>query len=69
MENKPAFVNDVIEALVRHGDGRYDWAEGICCESLPSGRDIIFDHNGRGVYDVTCDSLTSILKCIAELVG
>lgn len=64
--SKQAFVRDVIAALVKHGDGRYDWmAEKIGFYELDSGMQIISDGYHR--YDVTCDSLTSILDVIHKL--
>lgn len=67
-EDKHAFVNDVVEALIKHGDGRYDWL---------MDRPIVYDKDGgiewvehrRVRYNVTGDSLTSLMSVIRHIVG
>ena len=68
MEDKRGFVNAVIEALIKCGDGRYDWLmdRQVHYEEVDGIEYIESPAHIR--YNVTGDSLTSIMSTIKHIV-
>lgn len=67
-EDKERFVNAVVEALIACGDGRYDW---LMEQQVHYGErnGIQFIETPSHIrYDITCDSLTSIMGVIKRIV-
>lgn len=66
-EDKEGFVNALNEALIKHGNGRYDHLmdHPVRFES-DAGMDLL--RATAGDVDVTCDSLTSIMREFSRLV-
>lgn len=78
MEDKRRFVQDVIAAYIRHGDGRYDWLmNNVCIEyldesdGLPKCEEVIEVTNGHWTkrYCVTGDSLNAINEVIHDIIA
>ena len=75
MENKEQFVNDFQEALIKNGDGRYDYLmdkpiryvqdeigeEFLTCGHYADGKPIL-------VRCVSADSLPAIAKTMLEMI-
>lgn len=69
VENKQGFVDDLKEALIRNGAGRYDHLRDDAphLEERTSGIEIL--HYKRRSWNVTGDSLASIGQLILDAVG
>lgn len=68
MEDKHGFVNAVLEALVKFGDGRYDWLMDRQVHYGEVGGIEYIESPAHVRYNVTGDSLTSIMSTIKHIV-
>lgn len=66
-EDKEGFVNALNEALIKHGNGRYDHLMDHPVRYEESNGIEVMGLRGRWV-DITCDSLTSIMHEFMEIV-
>lgn len=68
-EDKEGFVNAINEALIKHGNGRYDYLMDNPVhldDGVVAGTTVM--RRGSCGVDVTCDSLTSIMREFSRLV-
>lgn len=68
MEDKEGFVNAINEALVTYGGGRYDHLMDRQVNYKEIGGLQALESPSHRMYDITCDSLASILEVIHRIV-